>query len=500
MRPRPGAVAAMRSQLAGLLAHEHAPLALAQQASGLPAQVPLFTALLNYRHSQPGGSSRPARGRWASRWSLPGSAPTTRWLVAVDDTGTGFVIRTDAVAPGDPRACCAMLRTALGSLVTALEDAPVTPLRAMPVLGEQEREQVVREWNETSRAVPDGSVAQWAGEQAAASPDAVAVVCGDAWLTYGELWGRASRLAGWLRGAGVGAESVVGLCLERGPELVAGVLGVWLAGGAYLPLDPGYPVGRLGLMLADSGAVVVAGTGAVLGDLPAGRVRLVELDDPSVAAAIRGMPAVPPAGQVRADQLAYVIYTSGSTGAPKGVGVTHGSVANYVASVPGQVGLGEPGGRYLLLQGLATDLGNTVVFGALASGGTLHVLDAAGVMEPATVARYLAALAIDYLKVVPSHLAALAAGCGVAAVVPGRSLVLGGEAAATAWVRELVEVAGERGVFNHYGPTEATIGAVTARLSLSLLGSDEVPIGSPVANARAYVLDRWLSRSAGGGR
>src|SRR6266700_3307577 len=122
-------------------------------------------------------------------------------------------------------------------------------------------------------------------------------------------------------------------------------------------------------------------------------------------------------------------------------------------------GWGEQGGRYALVQGQGTDLGNTVVLASLATGGQLHVLDAGMVTDPQAVAGYLASRGIDYLKAVPSHLAALGAGPdGMAGVLPGRSLVLGGEASAAGWVRELTAAAGQRGVFNHYGPKEATIG------------------------------------------
>ena len=164
-------------------------------------------------------------------------------------------------------------------------------------------------------------------------------------------------------------------------------------------------------------------------------------------------------------RLAYVIYTSGSTGAPKGVGVTHGGLANYLGWVPGRLGWGAAAGRYGLLQGPVTDLGNTVVFTALATGGVLKVLDGPLVTDPGAVAGWLAAQGVDYLKVVPSHLAALAAGAGpggagLGALLPGRSLVLGGEAAAPGWAAELLAAAGDRvAVANHYGPTETAVGA-----------------------------------------
>jgi amino acid adenylation domain-containing protein len=242
-------------------------------------------------------------------------------------------------------------------------------------------------------------------------------------------------------------------------------------------------------MMDDSQAEILVSRRPVAGELTAEMA--VWLDDPAVTAALAQMPAAPPPGAITSEQLAYVIYTSGSTGTPKGVGVTHTAVANYVASVPGRLGWGAPGGRYALLQAPATDLGNTVLFTALATGGVLHVLNQATVTDPAAIAWYLAACGIDYLKAVPSHLATLAAGCGLEALVPKRSMVLGGEAPPPGWVADLVRAAGQRTVFNHYGPTEATIGVATTQLT-SALPPGTVPVGTPVANTRLFVLDEWL--------
>jgi acyl-coenzyme A synthetase/AMP-(fatty) acid ligase len=145
------------------------------------------------------------------------------------------------------------------------------------------------------------------------------------------------------------------------------------------------------------------------------------------------------------------------------------------------------------VQAAVTDLGNTVIFAALASAGVLHVLDAGAVTDPVAVSGYLASRGIDYLKAVPSHLTALASGpAGLGGVVPRRSLVLGGEAAAPGWVRDLVTTAGDRAVFNHYGPTETTIGVATTRLTTGLPDGGPVPVGSPVANTRLLVLDGFL--------
>src|SRR6185437_5693496 len=188
--------------------------------------------------------------------------------------------------------------------------APATPLLQVQVLSEAERAQLITGWNDIAAPAPSGTVPELLAAQAARTPDAIAIIGGDAWVTYGQLLEKAGRLGGYLRAAGAGPESVVGLCLERGPEMVTAIVGTWLAGAAYLPLDPGYPAGRLGFMLADSKAQIVV----TQGQLPAGLTAdlVANLDDPVIAAA-RPVAAV----AAGAGQLAYVIYTSGSTGIPK---------------------------------------------------------------------------------------------------------------------------------------------------------------------------------------
>ncbi|MER6082183.1 condensation domain-containing protein, partial [Streptomyces sp. NPDC001833] len=303
------------------------------------------------------------------------------------------------------------LARVLVRVLTAMTDDPAAGARHVDVLDAGEREAVLETWNDTAVDLGAVSVPELFAERVAATPDAVAVVAGGESVSYAELDARANRVACWLLDRGVGAESVVGLCLPRGAETVAGMLGVWKAGAAYLPIDPGWPAERVGYVLADSGAEVVLD----------GEVDLA------------GVPEAAPEVVLDPGQVAYVIYTSGSTGRPKGVAVPHGALANYVGSVPGRVGFDGPG-RYAVLQGQATDLGNTVVFASLTGGGELHVLDEELVTDPGAVARYLAGHEIDFLKAVPSHVAAL----GARSVSPARSLVLGGEAASPQLVEELL--------------------------------------------------------------
>ncbi|WP_194915726.1 non-ribosomal peptide synthetase, partial [Catenulispora rubra] len=473
------ALAGMRKQLAELLVHEHAPLSLAQQASGMTGGSPLFTSIFNYRHSEAAAQdSGPGLGVRLMRASNHTNYPLS---VAVDDMGSGFSLTVEAVAPADAERICALLQAAVTNLTAALEEDPQARFAAVGVLDPAERRRVLSDWNDTVMSGEAVSVPQRFAAQVAATPRAVAVVADGVTVSYAELDARANRLAHHLLARGVGAQSLVGVCLPRGLQVIEAILAVWKVGAAYLPLDPAYPVQRLGQLLADSGAGHVLGEAALVGELAAQGVCTIALDDPTVLAELMAAPTVSPELGVLGDQLAYVIYTSGSTGEPKGVAVTHRGLANYVAWVPGQVGFGAPGGRYALLQPTVTDLGNTVVFASLTTGGELHVLPEGAVTDPSAVARYLAENRIDFVKVVPSHLAALGAAAGLAALMPAGALVLGGEAASSALVAGLLEVAGDRGVFNHYGPTETTIGVVAGRFDRKSVAAGVVPLGVPVA-------------------
>ncbi|AMW08783.1 hypothetical protein A4E84_04265 [Streptomyces qaidamensis] len=388
-----------------------------------------------------------------------------------------------------------------GHLVTLLSGVAADAdqrVGALPVLSAGERELLVGGSGVEGLGLPAvGGVHGLIAERAVAVPDALAVVAGGEALSYGGLMGRANRLAHYLRSVGVGSESVVALCLPRGVDMIVAIVGVWQAGGAYLPLDPEYPVERLGFMLRDSRATVLVGTEDLVDELPVGRLRTVVVDDAGVSSVLAGLPSSAPVVNTDSGQLAYVVYTSGSTGRPKGVQVTHGGLASYVVAVGERAGWGVAGGRFGLLQPVVTDLGNTVVFGCLVSGGVLHVVDGDVAVDGRGVARFVRESGVDFVKVVPSHLAALVAGCGgeFAPLVPRRGLVLGGEGASAGWLRALVEAAGDRVVVNHYGPTETTVGVIAGELveGVGGLADGVVGLGRPLGNVRVYVLDGFLN-------
>jgi non-ribosomal peptide synthetase component F len=216
-------------------------------------------------------------------------------------------------------------------LIRLLEAAVAEPARAigsLDILAPGERETLLRGWNDTAHAIPPATLPELFAAQALRTPAAPAVVFEDATLSYRELDERANRLAHHLRGRGVGPEVVVGLCLERSPEMVIGLLAILKAGGAYLPLDPAYPRERLAFMLDDAAAPVLLTHSALAGRLPAHRADSVRVD--ADAAAIAAQPASAPAVTLDPHHPAYVIYTSGSTGTPKGVVVEHASLANKI--------------------------------------------------------------------------------------------------------------------------------------------------------------------------
>ncbi|MBA2674104.1 non-ribosomal peptide synthetase, partial [Ramlibacter sp.] len=232
--------------LSALLVHEHAPLALAQRCSALPAQVPLFTALLNYRHDLPQDGVAAAEHGLQARVLETEERTNYPLALMVDDLGEGFgLVAQVAAGTVAPQRICGYMLAALRGIVDALESQPEAPIGQVDVLPAEERKQLLVEWNAT--ALPyarELDMVRRVELQVGRTPDAVAVAFEEASLTYAELNARANQLAHWLRGEGVGPEVLVGVCMERGLDVVVALLGILKAGGAYVPLDPAYPEER----------------------------------------------------------------------------------------------------------------------------------------------------------------------------------------------------------------------------------------------------------------
>ncbi|MFI0982037.1 amino acid adenylation domain-containing protein [Streptomyces sp. NPDC021093] len=373
----------------------------------------------------------------------------------------------------------------LAHYATLLREACADPNRQvgrLPLLSAGERTLLLDTWNATALQVPAGTFHGRFAEQAARTPHAVAVVGADATLRYAELDRLANRLAHHLRGLGVASETPVGICLERGAWTVVALLAVLKAGGCYVPVDPAQPQDRMAMILADTAAPVVITRTALADRLPSG-VRAVAVEE----LALDATPDTAPDAAVDPGQAAYVLFTSGSTGRPKGVVVEHRQVLNYHTAVVSRLGLEAAG--YAMVQPFTFDSCVTVLASALLGGGTLHMVDADTASDGRLLAAYFAEHAIDYLKISPSHLAALEGPGAAHRVLPRKGLILGGEGSTSTFVRDLLGRA-ECEVLNHYGPTETTVGVTTHRpLAAELAATTTVPIGRPLGNVRAYVLD-----------
>ncbi|HEX6371570.1 MAG TPA: non-ribosomal peptide synthase/polyketide synthase [Longimicrobium sp.] len=380
----------------------------------------------------------------------------------------------------------------LAHLQRVLEQVTAQPearLSELELLDDAERALVLTGWNATEADYSaDACFHQLFEAQAEQTPDAVAVVCEDHSLTYRELNAHANQLAHHLARLGVGPDVRVAMCFERGAEMIVALLGILKAGGAYVALDTALPAERLRYMLRNSRAAALVTRSDLADALPVDAIPVIRVDTDLV-----GERADDPRIAVRPEHLAYAVYTSGSTGQPKGVGVEHRQIVNYVHGVRDRLELTE-GASYATVSTLSADLGNTVVFSALAWGGTLHVISEERLFSGDALGEYFARHAIDCLKITPSHLAALQTGGDPRRVMPRRWLVLGGEASSIQWVDELVRMAPGCAVFNHYGPTETTVGALTFRVTAERpeTPSQTLVLGRPLPNYQVFVVDAAL--------
>jgi amino acid adenylation domain-containing protein len=317
------------------------------------------------------------------------------------------------------------------------------------------------------------------------TPDAVAVAGVDGTLSYRVLNDSANQLAGALIELGVGPEVLVGVCMRRSPELLIALLGVLKAGGAYLPLDPEYPVARLSFMLEDAGAPVLLTHAPLLDSLPGHEAKVICVDRQQLAQA---GPCDNPPQRTEPDSLAYLMYTSGSTGQPKGILVPQRGLVNYLtwclAAYPVSTGSGAP-----VHSSIAFDLTVTSLFVPLLAGRTVYLLPHGNAIDLLREA-FRARADFSFVKLTPAHLEVLgqvlepheAAGRTAA-------FIIGGENLTDRHVAFWQEFAPGTLLVNEYGPTETVVGCCVAFLPRGRSPAGSVPIGRPIAQTQLYVLD-----------
>jgi amino acid adenylation domain-containing protein len=427
-----------------------------------------------------------------------GEPATVRYACGVADTGAPLADLDIRVVDQGSRLWCGSVRygrrdleCVAGAVTRLLGQAAGSPdehLSNLPVLDDVEWRRVVVDWNDTGTGYPrTSSVPDLFEAWVDSAPDAPALGTGEGSLSYRELDERANRLAHYLRRAGVGTESRVGLCARDPGGWVIGALATFKAGGVYVPLDPSYPPQRLAYMCHDAALVAVLARSDLADLLGTWPGRLILLDQ--VAAELARQPATRPERRTHPDALAYVMYTSGSTGPPKGVAVSHRNIVRLVRDTD-YLDI-QPSDTVAQAANISFDAATLEAWGALLNGARLVGLASDDVLVPERLAHALRAHGVSVLFLTTS-LARQVATDAPAALAPLRYLTFGGEQADLRASRRLVAHSPHAEVVNGYGPTEGTTYTTTYRCN-DLTGQETVvPIGRPISNTRVYILDRWL--------
>lgn len=371
----------------------------------------------------------------------------------------------------------------LHMLLTAALANPQCPISALPLMDAQEQEGVLAAWNRDRQGFEhDLCIHALFERQAARTPTALAVSSAAGQLTYAELEEQANQLAHYLRAQGVGVETLVGICIERSPALLIGMLGILKAGGAYVPLDPAYPQERLALMREDAGLAIILTQHSLVKPFTRQDTKVICLE--SAWSEIMGHPRTPPENFCEVQNLAYMIYTSGSTGHPKGVQITHRSVVNFLQAMRETPGITEQD-RLLAVTTLSFDIAVLEFFLPLISGAQVLLASREEASDGMRLATLLHESGATLMQATPATWRLLldAGWQGN----PNLTILCGGEALPLELARRLLDKCAT--LWNMYGPTETTIWSTLAQVHAT---QDQVTLGGPIANTRIYVLDRRL--------
>jgi amino acid adenylation domain-containing protein len=473
----------LQTQQVELHQYEHSPLVQVQSWSEVPRGTPLFESLVVFEN-YPMDALREQVGSLAISnvcWEERTNYPLT--LVAIV-TGSELSLRASYECH---RFDAATIQRMLGHWQALLEGIAANPERHiahLPLLMEEERRQLLVEWNDTRADYSrDQCIHHLFEAQAKRTPDAVALVFEGQHLTYHALNRRANQLAHYLQALGVGSETLVGICVERSSEMVMGILGILKAGGAYVPLDPAYPKDRLVFMLEDTRTSVLLTQGQLSVELPKHELHVVYLD--TVWETITCMPETAPPSLATADNLAYTIYTSGSTGKPKGVQILHHAVVNFLNSMRQRPGLTEQD-IFLSVTTLSFDIAALELFLPLTVGARVVLVSRAVAADGHQLEETMTACHATAMQATPATWCLL-----LAAGWQGNerlAVLCGGEALP----RELGAQLLVRSVslWNLYGPTETTIWSCIHKMGIE---EGTVVIGRPIANTQIYLLDAHLN-------
>ncbi|MDB4965062.1 MAG: Malonyl CoA-acyl carrier protein transacylase, partial [Myxococcales bacterium] len=462
---------------AAAFAHTQVPLQRVVEALGVPrdtSRTPLFQTMFALQNAPVAAAQRGGLAIEVAYARPPASKFDL--TLEIEPVRDGFAGVLEYSAELYDAATVRRMAEHFQMLLAGALEAPEAPLRALSLMGDVERRQLLDRWNDTAvDYTRDACAHELFEEQAARTPAAVAVECDGQRLTYRELDERANRLGHHLQSLGVGPGVRTGICVERSLDMVVGLLGILKAGGAYVPLDPAYPADRLAFMLEDARVPVLVTQRRLEAKLPAHDAHVVRLDDPQESA---GCPTTPPPARVSADQLAYVLYTSGSTGQPKGVAIPHRGPVALIRWAQKVFSRDELAG-VLFATSICFDLSVFELFVPLSVGGKVIV-----VANALALPKRAAIGDVTLLNTVPSAAQELVRSGGLPPSV--RTVCLAGEPLTATLAEALHRIPTVERLYNLYGPTEDT---TYSTFTLVPRDGTAPTIGRALENGQAYVLD-----------
>ena len=473
-----------------LIAHQHLGLAEIQSLAGLGELFDTLVVFENYPVDR-SALAQPVAG--VALTSVEGQDATHYPLSLVAVPAERLRLRLQYRSDLFERRTVEAMGRRLAALLEAVVADPSQPIGAIELLAPEERRQLLFEWNDTAREVPQATLPALLEAQVERSPEAIALVFEESTLSYAELNAQANRLAHLLIGRGIGPEDLVAIALPRSIEMVVTLLGILKAGAAYLPLDPEYPAERLSYMLGDAQPACVLTSARIAERLPNDFAQLL-VDQPDTLSKLSQQSELNPSDAERSAPLqpqhpAYVIYTSGSTGRPKGVVVAQGAIVNRLLWMQSAYEL-QPDDRVLQKTPVGFDVSVWEFFWPLAHGATLVIAKPEGHKDPAYLRSLIRTKQLTTVHFVPSMLQAFLQEPGASGCSGLRQVMCSGERLSAELQQRFLSTL-DVSLHNLYGPTEAAVDVSFWQCQADA-GSGPVPIGRPIWNTRLYVLDGSL--------